>query len=220
MKQGELNKELYRNRFEEMDEFRVKFYQTVNEAFLCRYIPSKSRVLEVGAGHCELINAITQAEYRVAFDINPDVCRYAADGVTAICDSIEHIFSINEQFNVIIANNVLEHLTHSQIVETLQTVKRLLGTDGILILIQPNIRYCYHDFWMFFDHITPLDDRAIVELLESLEYQIVEAKPKFLPYTTKSRIPHGITFVKVYLHIPLLWNIFGKQMFIVAKRGV
>jgi 2-polyprenyl-3-methyl-5-hydroxy-6-metoxy-1,4-benzoquinol methylase len=217
MKQGELNRDLYQKRFEEMDVFRVKFYQTFYEAFLCKYIPSHSRVLEIGAGHCELINAI-QAEYKVALDINPDVCRYAADDVNAICGTIECFPSIEGQFGVIIANNVLEHLTHAHIVDTLLAAKELLGHDGILILIQPNIRYCYRDFWMFFDHITPLDDRAVVELLKSLEYEIVEAKPKFLPYTTKSRIPRSMSFVKMYLHIPLLWNLFGKQMLIVASK--
>lgn len=228
MKQGELNKGLYRNRFEGMDEFRGKFYQIFYEIFLCKYIPSKSRVLEIGAGHCELINAIAHAEQKVAFDINPDIYDYAADGVTAVCDSIEQISTIQKKFDVIIANNVLEHLTHSQIVETLLAVKKLLENEGILMLIQPNFRYCYRDFWMAFDHITPLDDRGVVELLESLEYEVMEVKPKFLPYTMKENnfnrllgnlICLKMLIVKMYLRIPFLWNIGGKQMLIVAKNS-
>ena len=217
MKQGEFNKNLYDNRFEAMDQFRTEFYQIFCREFLHRYIPTTSHVLEIGAGYCELINAV-QAEHKVALDVNPDVCTYAASDVTPVCGSVEKIADIDGTFDIIIVNNVLEHLTRTEIVNTLITVRKLLSISGKLVLIQPNIRYCYQNFWMFFDHITPLDDRAIVELLRSLGYQIIEVKPKFLPYTTKSKLPQGMNFVKIYLRIPFLWKIFGKQMFIVAKR--
>jgi len=84
--------------------------------------------------------------------------------------------------------------------------------------IQPNIRYCYKDYWMFFDHITQLDDRSLSEVLEITGFEIVECKPRFLPYTTKCRLPKLLIFVKIYLKFPILWRIFGKQCFIYAKK--
>ena len=222
MKPTDLNKDIYRNRFEGVDIFRVEFYKVFEKEFFKKYVSPESRVLEIGAGHCELINAI-QAKQKVALDINPDVSRHAAEDVTAIFGTIDEISDMEKQFDVIIINNVLEHLTHSQIVDILERSKKLLK-NGKIILLLPNIRYCYKNFWMFFDHITPLDDRAIVELLISLGYEITEARSKFLPYTSISPVSHGIsrlplgmTIVKVYLHVPLLWKIFGKQMFIVAR---
>ncbi|PIY59787.1 SAM-dependent methyltransferase, partial [Candidatus Woesearchaeota archaeon CG_4_10_14_0_8_um_filter_47_5] len=41
---------------------------------------------------------------------------------------------------------------------------------------------------------------------------------KFLPYSTKSRLPKWPLFVRIYLALPLLQDIFGKQMFIVAQK--
>lgn len=32
---------------------------------------------------------------------------------------------------------------------------------GRLLILQPNVRYCGRDYWQFFDHITPVDDRAV-----------------------------------------------------------
>jgi hypothetical protein len=41
--------------------------------------------------------------------------------------------------------------------------------------------------------------------------------PRFLPYTTKSRIPQSTLLVKAYLRIPLIWRFLGQQAFAVAE---
>jgi len=71
---------------------------------------------------------------------------------------------------------------------------------------------------MFFDHITPLDDRSLSEVLEINGFKVVECKPKFLPYTTKSKLPKSIFLLKLYLRFPPMYRIFGKQAFIYAKK--
>jgi len=40
---------------------------------------------------------------------------------------------------------------------------------------------------------------------------------RFLPFTTKSRLPNSLFLVRLYLQIPLLWRIFGQQTFVVAE---
>jgi hypothetical protein len=47
---------------------------------------------------------------------------------------------------------------------------------------------------------------------------VVEARPRFLPYTTKSALPTWSILVRTYLRVPLLQRIFGKQMFLVAVK--
>jgi hypothetical protein len=42
--------------------------------------------------------------------------------------------------------------------------------------------------------------------------------PKFLPYTTKSRLPRFLFLVKIYLKLPILYKIFGGQAFIVVSK--
>ena len=42
------------------------------------------------------------------------------------------------------------------------------------MVLQPNIRFCAKDYWMFFDHVTPIDDRAFVEGLEINGFEILE----------------------------------------------
>jgi hypothetical protein len=69
---------------------------------------------------------------------------------------------------------------------------------------------------MFFDHITPVDDRALVEALHAEGYAVDVCIPRFLPYTTKSGLPHGPGLVRLYLRMPLAWKVLGAQAFVVA----
>ena len=74
------------------------------------------------------------------------------------------------------------------------------------------------DYWMFFDHVSPLDDRSLVEVLEITGFVIKECIPRFLPYTMKSRLPKSLIFLKIYLMLPVLWKIFGQQTFLMAEK--
>ena len=86
------------------------------------------------------------------------------------------------------------------------------------MILQLNIRFCFKDYWMFFDHITPLDDRSLSEVLEVNRLKVVECKPRFLPYTTKSKLPKSIFLLRLYLKFPLAHRLFGKQAFIYARK--
>ena len=72
---------------------------------------------------------------------------------------------------------------------------------------------------MFFHHITPLDDRILSEVLEINGFKVIEYKPKFLPYTTRSKLPRSIFLLKLYLKIPLAHRISGKQAFIYTIKA-
>jgi hypothetical protein len=86
------------------------------------------------------------------------------------------------------------------------------------MVLQPNIRFCAGDYWMFFDHITPIDDRAFVEGLEINGFEILEVIDRFLPYTTKSRLPKSLFLIQLYLRLRLVWRFFGQQSFILSQK--
>ena len=41
---------------------------------------------------------------------------------------------------------------------------------------------------------------------------------RFLPYTTKGRLPQTSGLVRLYLALPLAWRLLGKQTLYVAER--
>ncbi len=210
---------IYERRFGPDFEFRQQMWSVLCEHFFQRYIPPTSSVLEVGAGYCEFINHI-RAGRKIAVDLNTDMPRYANTEVEILATSSTDLSALaSRSVDIAFASNFFEHLSRHDIVLTMREVARVLRPGGRLLILQPNYRYCYRNYWMFFDHITPLDHRSLAEALETSGFRTVEMIPRFLPYTTKSRIPHSKLLVRAYLRIPLVWRFLGQQAFAVAEVG-
>ena len=106
---------------------------------------------------------------------------------------------------------------------------RVLRVHGRIMILQPNINYLGGKYWDFFDHYTPLNEKSMKEVLELCQresdkdgkiQQFVVRKiiRKFLPYTTKSRIPQQEWMIKLYCHCPIIWTFMGKQTFIISEK--
>ncbi|MCM8757679.1 MAG: class I SAM-dependent methyltransferase [Candidatus Omnitrophica bacterium] len=210
---------IYKRRFSEEEiVFKRKMYELLYKDFLQKYISTDAVVLDLGAGYCSFINNI-KAKRKIAVDLNPDVRKFADSNVEVIIGSSVDMHQIDsESIDVVFTSNFLEHLSKEDIVKTLKEVYRVLKKGGKFLIIQPNIRYCYRDYWQFFDHISPLDDRSLVEILETNGFKIFECRPKFLPYTIKSKLPKSLFFLRLYLRVPLLQKIFGAQAFIYSEK--
>ena len=209
-------KGLYRSRFSGEAEQRQEIWQVLCAQFFQRWVPEDAVVLDLAAGHCEFINHI-RAGRRIAVDLNPDVALHAAAGVQTHVLRSDDLAGIEGQsVDVVFVSNFFEHITREAILATLVEVRRVLRPGGRLLVLQPNVRYCARDYWQFFDHITPVDDRALCEALEATGYHVILDIPRFLPYTTKSRLPSGPALVKLYLRVPLAWRVLGAQAFLVA----
>jgi SAM-dependent methyltransferase len=212
-------KKLYRIRFAEDQGGRDALWSTLCRDFFQRYDGPDDTVLDVAAGWCEFINNI-EAATRIAVDLNPDVKLRAAPGVVAhVGPSTAMTEVADASVDVAFVSNLFEHLTRPEIVTTLEEIRRVLRRGGRLLILQPNVRYCAKDYWQFFDHITPIDDRALVEVLELTDFTIAECRPRFLPYTTASRLPTWPALVSLYLRVPPAHRVLGKQAFVVARSA-
>ena len=211
-------KQIYHRRLGKDIEFRKEMYHVLCSEFFQKYIPENAVVLDIAAGYCEFINNI-KAKKRIALDLNPDVKQFAGKDVKVVISSSTDMEQIESgTVDVAFTGNFFEHLSKDDIVKTIKEVCRVLRKDGKFLILQPNIRYCYKDYWMFFDHLTPLDDRSLSEVLEVNSFKVVECRPKFLPYTTKNKLPKSVFLLKVYLKIPIIQKIIGRQTFICAKK--
>lgn len=214
---GEDLRVLYGRRFADEHEMRTDLWEVLCQDFFQKFVPEDATVLDVAAGHCEFINNI-RAGRRIAVDLNPDVVIRAADGVeTHICRSDEMTPLETASVDRVFISNFFEHVPREVIVSTLEEVRRVLRPDGKLMVLQPNVRYCGKDYWMFLDHITPVDDRALVEAFKMTGFDVELNIARFLPYTTKSRLPSGPRLVKLYLKVPLAWKVMGAQAFMVGR---
>ncbi|MCB9812852.1 MAG: class I SAM-dependent methyltransferase [Pseudomonadales bacterium] len=185
--------------------------------FFYKYFDKKDIVLDLPCGYGEFINNIN-VKYKIAIDINPDSKRFLNKGVKFYKALSNSLPLNNKSVDKIFVSNFFEHITRKEIQKTIIEFKRILKDNGKIIILQPNIRFCSKDYWMFFDHITPIDDRALDEIFEINGFNSVEKIVRFLPYTTKSTLPKKDWMIRLYLKIPILWKFFGAQSLLVYKK--
>jgi len=213
--------ELYRNRFADVSQQkRAAMWEVLCSVVLQRYVRPTDTVIDLGAGFCEFINAIRCGQ-KIALETNPAIRQHAAAGVRIILGEIPGVLGqvADAAADVVFCSNFLEHLRDKEAVLTvLREVHRILVPAGRLIVIQPNIRYAYKEYWDFFDHHVPLSHGSLSEALQMTGFRIDELAPRFLPYTAKSRVPQTAWLLRLYLVLPPAQWLFGKQMLVVARK--
>jgi ubiquinone/menaquinone biosynthesis C-methylase UbiE len=216
---GSILRRLYANRFDLDQDARAKMWRVLVQDYFQRWVPVDSTVLDLAAGDCAFINSVT-ARRRIAVDLNPAVLDAAGPGVEAYACRADEVSVLPDgSVDRVFVSNFFEHLSREAILAVLGSVRRILAEEGRLLVLQPNIRYCAKDYWMFFDHITPLDDRSLGEAPAITGFSVAYQVTRFLPYTTKSRLPSSPALVRAYLRIPAAWRIMGAQTFVVARRA-
>jgi SAM-dependent methyltransferase len=181
-----------------------------------RHIPRGARVLELGAGYCHFINNIVAAE-RHALDLFPRLPEYAAPGVTAHvrnCCDLEPF--AERSLDVVLASNLFEHLDRDELARTLAEIRRVLVPGGCLILIQPNFKYCYAEYFDDYTHKFVFTHVSLCDLLCSERFQIRAVEPRFLPFSMKAKVPKAGWLVRLYLASPL--RPMAGQMLVVATH--
>ncbi len=122
-------------------------------------------------------------------------------------------------FGTAFMSNYLEHLPSSQaVIDQLLVVKDLLRPGGKVVILQPNIRLTGGSYWDFIDHHVALTERSLVEAGELAGLRTVRLVTRFLPFTTKGRLPQSARLVRLYLAFPPAWWLFGKQTLYIAER--
>jgi SAM-dependent methyltransferase len=222
---GDLNAELdrlYAARFHATErETKARLWGVICEAFFARYVPGNDAcVVDLGAGYCDFVNNI-HARRRIAVDLNPDTARFAAPGVEVHRLPLERLSEAvdPETIDLAFASNVFEHLRGPDaLLKALANVRSALRPGGRIVIMQPNVRLVGGAFWDFFDHTLPLSERGMTEALEVAGFRVAECRARFLPYTTKSRLPQWAFLVRLYLRCRPAQFLLGKQMLVVAER--
>ncbi len=189
-------------------------------SYLQSFLPEDGTVLDIGAGYCDFINNVN-AKNRIALDYSPDFKQHANEGIKTIQSSATNMSEIqNNTVDVVFASNFFEHLSDEELSKTVAEVKRVLKKDGRLILMQPNYRLSYKNYFDDHTHKKIFSDISLRDFLISHDFKIELSRPKFLPFSLKSRpsiIPVFPLLIRAYLHSP--WKPFAGQMLFVAKMS-
>lgn len=216
----ELDK-LYATRFSEEDiSEKDAVWRVLCNNFFQKMVDENDTVLDLGSGYGEFIRHIKCGK-KIAVDINPDAKKWIPPGAKMVSQPSWNMNEIeNSTVNVVFASNFFEHLpTKNKLLETLMEINRVLDNGGRLIVLQPNLAYLNGRFFDFLDHHLPLTHKSMSEALEICGFDIHECIPRFLPFTTRSRLPKNSLLVTAYLRFSFFWRILGKQMLILAFKA-
>jgi SAM-dependent methyltransferase len=185
--------------------------------FLERWIDPASAVLDIGCDRGYFIKNVSAPD-RWATDLRDvrselpeDIHFVRANGL-----ELETALPLGS-FGTIFMSNYLEHLPSSDaVIEQLRVAARLLKPGGRVIVLQPNMKLVGGAYWDFIDHKVALTERSLVEAGELAGLQQQKVITRFLPFTTKSRLPQSPRLVSAYLAMPLAWRLMGKQTLYIA----
>lgn len=188
--------------------------------YLQRYVPVDSVVLDVACDRGAFIKNI-DAGQKWATDVRdvrgqlpPDIRFVQAEGL-----SLAQLLP-RSHFDTVFMSNYLEHLPSGDaVVQQLLVARELLKDSGSVIVLQPNLRLIGERYWDFIDHKVPLTDRSLVEAAELAGFATEALVVRFLPYTTKSRLPRHPLLVRAYLAMRPAWLLLGKQTLFVGRKG-
>jgi len=157
----------------------------------------------------------------IAIDANPDVRKYANKGVQVVVDNIKNMseYIKPESVDIFFMSNFLEHISKADISSLFEMERELLKSKGEIWILTPNIKYVKGQYWDFFDHITPITEKALMEEANAHGFRVKKCIKKFLPFTTKSKLPQAGWIVSLYLRLlPFSGWFFGKQSFLILER--
>jgi 2-polyprenyl-3-methyl-5-hydroxy-6-metoxy-1,4-benzoquinol methylase len=211
--------ELYEVRFDEREVSQKDAVWREIVAYLERFIDPDAPVLDLACDRGHFIRFVNARE-RWATDIRdvsaslpPEIHFVQAPG-----SELARVLP-NGHFGTVFMSNYLEHLESGEAVnEQLRVAQALIRPGGRVVILQPNIRLVGPRYWDFIDHRVALTERSLLEAAEIAGLGTVKLVPRFLPYSTKGRLPSDSRLVRLYLAVPLMWRLMGRQTLYVGER--
>jgi SAM-dependent methyltransferase len=214
----DLGKE-YQQRFSALAPYRNAVWQILVHQFFASFIKPSHTILDLGSGWGEFINNVS-AKRRIAMDLNPETRVRVDEGVEILLQDCSQKWQIADSaLDLVFTSNFFEHLPDKDALRrTLQEAFRCLKPDGHLICLGPNIRFLHGAYWDFWDHFLPLTDRSMIEILTLVGFVVERVEARFLPYSMSQGFTPPLAFIALYLKLPFLWRILGKQFLVIARK--
>ena len=172
-------------------------------------------VIDIGAGNCHLINNVP-ARRKFALDAWSELSHYAGKNVVPFVQACDERWPLDDRsLDAAFASNVLEHLTREELDRVAAEIRRVLRPGGRLVIIQPNYRYAYREYFDDYTHIAVFSHVSLADYFTSQSFKPIRVVPRFLPYSMSTPTPKRRWLVDLYLRSSI--RPFAKQMLVVCE---
>lgn len=174
---------------------------------LCEHILKRlnfpqGKLLDVGCGTEEHMEAFRDLGLEVW---GVDNIKHESDTVK-MCDlSKDKIPFSSNYFDVVFTKSCLEHL--KPVENSLKEIKRVLKKSGVVIIMVPDWRSQYRNYYDGYDHVTPFTIRGLRDLMNHIGFRNVTCEYFYqLPFVWDSDIAKVIPKVVSLLPDKLKWK--------------
>jgi SAM-dependent methyltransferase len=182
-----------------------------------RQLPSPpKRILDLGAGYGDFINGAEGGD-KWAVDAWANFTQHLSPGVKGLVADIRRPISglPEKHFDLCFTSNVLEHFSIEEGEMVLEQVKKALRPGGYFVALQPNFPFCVKTYFDDYTHRTIFTHESLANFLSAKGFKVALVRPRYLPFSFKSRLPRSVLLAKLYLSLP--WRPMGAQMLVAAR---
>jgi len=192
-----------------------------------------ARILDIGSGTGSFLEFLGAQGYEnfIGVDLSEEAVRFCKEkGIEKIklIDNLSDFLNTAEPYDLIVMNDVIEHLEREQILPILHKIREKLSADGKLIVKTGNmaslvgLRIRYNDF----THTCGFTEYSLTQVLKTCSFSDIDIYPFVFPLNRFRRIVRA--FCQRILHA--LWRfvfflefcrpakILNEIIFAVARR--
>lgn len=153
----------------------MKYFHLINswvsrKNYLYEVFLKGKKVIDLGCGEGEILTH--DPVNFIGVDINKSALeRLKKKGLQVIEASVDSVPVPDQSFDVVLCNNIIEHLTVDQAYNLIREAQRILRPGGELIIITPTPR----TVWNTFGHTKPYTVAAIMKLFRKNSLESFEA---------------------------------------------
>lgn len=167
---------------------------------LLKHLPKNAKILDVGCGYGALINTLLKQQYTqvTGIDISPEQIQIAKNQLklakyVQVSEAHNFLEQQKQQFDVIIALDLIEHFNKTELVQFLQLITQSLTPNGMLICRTPNADALYASPYAAGDytHETILNASSAIQVFEGCAYthvQVFSSCIDIYPHFFKNKI--------------------------------
>tara|TARA_B110000211_G_scaffold233385_1_gene299455 strand:- start:7721 stop:8386 length:666 start_codon:yes stop_codon:yes gene_type:complete len=147
----------YKVYFSSREEDNERIYNTIIRLLKLNYfniLEREKKILDVGSGD--------KSFYKIC--LKNDLDAYEIDGSEGINFEKDKLPYQDNDFDFVLFNAVIEHLYSPD--KILSEIYRILKKDGVLILITPNFKYAFRNFYNDPTHVHPYTPQSLKKILE------------------------------------------------------
>lgn len=193
--------------FSKANNFSEKEFELHNESFMLNYKPylpgnKMSKILDVACGCGHFLNYLKKSGYTtyLGIDISPeqvDFCKKNVNQRVELADVFDYLKDKYDEYDVIVANDFIEHLPKKKVVEFLYLVNKCLKINGLFIAKTPNMGnpFSLYSRYLDFTHEVGFTEKSLFQILHTTNFtnvNILGFKNRFY-FSPKLIIERAIT---------------------------